>query len=158
MQAEPVAVLVSIRPYYAYKIFRGIKKYELRRRTGPGITPGTLMVVYASGKVRAIIGEFRVGDIIEGRAEDVWRELMRRPGTGVEESAWNYIRGAKKAYAIRVVEPKLYPVQVKLDDIRAILPGWMPPLSYRLLRVGDPFYELIIRPLRKKLGLEEEYV
>ncbi len=154
---ETGVVLVSIKPYYAYKIFRGVKKYELRRRSGASIAPGTLMIVYASGKVRAIIGEFRVGDIIEGSAEEVWRELAKREKTGVGEDAWPYIRGAKKAYAMEVVEPRLYPVQVRLEDIRSIIPGWMPPLSYRVLREGDPLYELVLKPLRKSLGIVDEF-
>ncbi len=154
-QAEPALTeegapiyLISIKPYYAYQIFRGTKKFELRRNAAGRIEEGSVMVVYASGNVRAIVGEFRVGRIIEGRAEEVWREVIKEENSGIRGDAWHYIKGAEKAMALEVVEPKLYPRRVTLEEIRRIIPGWNPPLSYKLLRVGEPVYELIIRRLR----------
>ncbi len=68
---EPI-YLISIRPVYAYQIFRGTKRYELRRGVAGQIPEGAVMVVYASGNVRAIIGEFRVGAVVQGSAEHVF--------------------------------------------------------------------------------------
>ncbi|MET1101921.1 MAG: DNA-binding protein [Pyrodictiaceae archaeon] len=143
--------LISIKPYFAFQIFRGSKKFELRRWAGSSIEEGAIMVVYASGNVRAIIGEFKVGKVIEGRPEEVWRRILSYPESGVDADDWPYIRGAKRAYALEVREPRLYPRRVSLDEIRSILPGWMPPLSYKLLKEGDPVYELIVKPLRRSL-------
>ncbi len=149
---EPL-YLISIRPQFAYQIFRGVKKFELRRWIGVPVEEGSIMIVYASGKVRAIIGEFKVGRIIEGSAEQVWREVMKHPSPGVDHKDWPYIKGASKALALEVKHAVLYPRKVTLDELRMIIPGWMPPLSYKVLREGDPVYELVIKPLRRFAGL-----
>lgn len=143
--------LMSIRPKYSRAIFAGVKKYELRRLTGlPSIPEGSVVVVYTSGNVRSIVGEFRVGRVIQASPERVWAETWR-PGTGIGEDAWNYIKGAKRAMALEVLEPRLYPRPVTLDEVRRIIPGWMPPMSYKRLDEGDPVLELIIKPLRRTI-------
>ena len=142
--------LISIKPHYAYQILRGVKKFELRRNVGVDIPEGSLMIIYASGNVKAIIGEFRVVRVIAGEAEQVWREVMKHPSPGVGTDAWSYIRGAQKALALEVGDPVLYPRRVTLEEVRRVIPGWMPPLSYKLLREGDPLYELVIKPLRRR--------
>jgi len=145
--------LISIRPVYAYQIFRATKRFELRRNVIGRIPEGSVMIVYASGNVRAIIGEFTVGKVIEGTAEQVWRKVLSEKNHGIRGDAWHYIRGAQKAMALEVVNPVLYPRKVTLEEIRRIIPGWNPPLSYKVLREGEPLYELIIRKLRRLAGL-----
>ncbi|MEB3773562.1 MAG: DNA-binding protein [Desulfurococcales archaeon] len=141
--------LMSIKPRYARAIFAGRKRYELRKVSGsPLISEGSIIVVYASGQIKGVIGEFRVGRIIKATPEKVW-EIVSVPGTGIGSDAWAYIRGAKQAIALEVLEPTPYPRPVTLEEIRRIIPGWMPPFSYRVLREGDPFYELIVKRLRK---------
>ncbi len=149
-----IIYLMSIRPQFAFQIFRGVKKFELRRWIGVPIEEGSVIVVYASGRVKAIVGEFRVGRVIEGRAEEVWREVMRHPSPGVDHRDWPYIRGAERALALEVRNPVLYPRKVTLDELRMVIPGWAPPLSYKVLRVGEPVYELVIKPLRRYAGLD----
>ncbi len=150
---EPL-YLISIKPHYAYQIFRGTKKYELRRGVSGQIPEGAVMIVYASGHVRAIIGEFRVGRVIHGNASEVWDHVVRDRSSGIGGDAWRYIRGSSRAMALEVLEPRMYPRRVTLEEIRRIIPGWNPPLSYKLLREGEPLYELIIRKLRKGLDME----
>jgi len=143
--------LMSIRPQYARAIFAGRKKFELRKLAGARVVEeGAVIVVYSSGKVKSIVGEFRAGRIIVGTPERVWASV-RRPGTGIGDDAWPYVRGAKRAMAIEVVDPVLYPSPVALEEIRRLIPGWMPPFSYRRINKGDRIYELVIRRLRASL-------
>ncbi len=143
--------LMSIKPQYAEAIFKKKKKYELRRLSGvPPIVEDSVIIVYSSGKIKKIIGEFRAGEVMVDIPERIW-PLVNRPGTGIGKDAFSYIRGARRAMAIEVREPRLYPRPVSLDEVRRIIPGWMPPYSYRRLEPGDRFYELIIRRLRKTL-------
>ncbi|MEB3851221.1 MAG: DNA-binding protein [Desulfurococcales archaeon] len=143
--AEEPVYLMSLKPRYARLIFAGVKKYELRRLSGvPPVEEGGRIVVYVSGNVQAIVGEFRAGSIIRGAPEYVWARV-RRPGTGIGEDAWQYIRGARRAMAIEVVGPTLYPRPVTLEELRRIIPGWMPPFSYKRLSEGDPLLELVLR-------------
>ncbi len=149
MSEEDVLYLMSIRPKYAYQIFAGRKKFELRRWIGIPIVEGAIIVVYVSGSVKALMGEFRAGRIIMGSPQRVWNEIMRYEKHGIERDAWPYIAGAKKAMAIEVLEPRLYPRPVKLDELRQIFPGFSPPLSFRILRVEEPLYRLLVKPLRE---------
>ncbi len=140
--------LMSIRPQYVRPIFARVKKYELRKISGaPRIEEGDVVIVYASGNLKSIVGEFTAGRVIEDLPEKVWA-LVHRPGTGVSRESWNYIRGARRAMAIEVRDPVPYPRPITLDEVRRIIPGWLPPFSYRELYTGDPFYELILRPVR----------
>ena len=149
MGNEKRMYLMSIRPKYAYKIFAGIKKYELRRWIGIRLDPGSLIVVYASGNVRALIGEFRAGKIVYGSPTKVWNYVRSVPSSGVDMEDRSYIVGSKTALAIEVLSPKLYKHPVKLDELRRIIPGFNPPLSFRELSETEPLYRLIIRKLRR---------
>ena len=144
---EPM-YLMSIKPQYARAIFSGRKKYELRRLKGlPVIEPGSIIIVYVSGRVKSIVGEFRAARVIEGRPEKVW-SVAGKPDAGVGEDAWSYIRGSSRAMAIEVGERAMYARPVTLEEIRRIIPGWNPPFSFRRLEEGDPLLELILRRVR----------
>ncbi len=148
----PRMYLMSIKPKFAYEIFSGSKKYELRRWYGIDIEEGSTVVVYASGRVQAIIGEFRVARVVMGEPRRVWREITREHDAGVDDDDWPYISGSKKAMALRVAEPRLYARPVSLQEMRRIIPGWNPPLSFKELRQGDPTLELVIKMARTWRG------
>ena len=142
---------MSIRPQYSQAIFKGLKKYELRKLSGSKpIIEGSIIIVYSSGKVKKIIGEFRAGRVIIDTPERLW-PIISRPGTGIGRDAYLYIRGARRAMAIEVENPILYQRPVSLEEIRRIIPGWMPPFSYKRIGPGDRLYELIIRRLRDRI-------
>jgi len=143
--------LMSIRPQYARAIFQGRKKFELRKLSGvPPVDEGSVIVVYSTKPEQRIIGEFRAGSVVRGSPERVWA-LVSGPGSGLGRDAYGYIRGGRRAMAIEVLEPRLYPRPVTLEEMRRIIPGWQPPFSYRRLSPGDREYELVIRRLRATL-------
>lgn len=142
--------LMSIRPKFAYQIFAGQKKFELRRCIGVPVEPGATIIVYVSGTVKAIVGEFRVGRVIVGPPKRVWDEIMKYPSPGIDEDDWPYIAGSKKAMALEVVDPHIFSRPIKLEELRNIIPGFMPPLSYRVLYEGEPLSRLLINYLRRK--------
>jgi predicted transcriptional regulator len=146
--------LMSIRPKYAYRIFTGIKKFELRKWFGVKPEEGSIIIVYASGSVRAIIGEFRVGRIIMGKPSYVWDKLSAMESIGVGLEDYQYIRGSKTAMAIEVVDPILYVKPITLEEIRSIIHGFMPPFSFRRLYRDEPLYELIIRKARESTRIK----
>ncbi len=142
--------LMSIRPKFAYQIFAGQKKFELRRWIGVPIESGSTIVVYVSGSVKAIVGEFKVGRVIVGPPRKVWDEVMKYPKPGIDEDDWPYIAGSKKAMAIEVLDPIIFTRPVKLEELRNIIPGFMPPLSYRVLYEGEPLSRMLIEYLRRQ--------
>lgn len=141
--------LISIKPKYAFRIFAGIKKYELRRWFGIKPVPGSLMIVYVSGNVRSLIGEFTVGKIIYGPPNKVWEHIRSLVNTGISPEDKSYIIGNKPAMAIEVLEPRLYKRPVGLEELRCIIPDFNPPMSFRELSPDEPLYRLLIRKLRR---------
>ncbi len=142
--------LFSIRPVYANAILSGVKRFELRRGGGGILEPGGIAVIYASGRIKQIIGEFRIGRIHRGSPHHIWRMVTSRKEYGIGRDAWQYISGSRVAVAIEVLDPRPYRHRIGLNEIRAVLPDWNPPMSYQQLKEGDPLLELIIKPLRRK--------
>ncbi len=138
---------MSIKPKFAYQIFTGKKKFELRRYVGVDIKEGSKIILYVSGNVRAIMGEFTVGRVIKGSALYVWNKALEYGDVGLDEDDWPYIKGSKIALAIEVREPKVYRRSLILSEIRKIIPNFMPPLSYRVLYMNEPLH-MIIEKLR----------
>lgn len=138
---------MSIKPKFAYQIFTGKKRFELRRYIGVDIEEGSKVILYVSGNVRAIMGEFTVGQVIKGSSLYVWNRALKYRDAGLDEDDWPYIRGSKIALAIEVREPKMYRRPISLSEIRKIIPNFMPPLSYRVLHVNEPLH-MVIEKLR----------
>ncbi|AFK50852.1 Helix-turn-helix motif protein [Thermogladius calderae 1633] len=140
--------LISILPLYTHRIFTGKKKIELRRFFGIRPSPGSLFVVYSSGSVRAIVGEFYAGEVFVGSPDEV-AEIALRGETGVSKSDLRYIKGSRTAVGIEIRGARLYRRPVKLEELRTIFPGFQPPLSFRVLREDEPLYVLLIKKLRE---------
>lgn len=146
---EKKIYLASIKPKYVYRIFTGIKKFELRKWIGIKPVEGSDIIVYASGSIKAIVGEFKVGKVYFAHPKDLWNILMtlEKPGVGIED--YQYIKGARYALAIEILNPILYVKPIKLAELQKIIPGFMPPMSIREISKGEPLYELIIRKARE---------
>ena len=141
---------MSIKPRYSRKIFAGLKKYELRRFTGTTIVEGSKIIVYESGHVKAIVGEFTAGKVFEGDYNTLRRMLSKHIGRGIDREDLKYIEGARRAMAIQVLNPTLYNIKVKLNQLRNIIPGFMPPISFRRLYPGEPLVKLLIEKVSRK--------
>ncbi|MHC1600939.1 MAG: DNA-binding protein [Candidatus Nezhaarchaeales archaeon] len=143
-------LLMSIKPKYGYDILRGIKKIELRGFVGD-IAPGDIVVLYLSSPVQAICGEFRVGRVVFG-LEEARRFVDNYGDSGVSDEDWLYVIGKKRPMAIEVLNPIEYPVKVTLSDLRRLIPGFRPPLSYRSVKPWEELYNVITR-IRRLSGL-----
>lgn len=139
--------LISILPLYAHRILTGKKKMELRRYFGLKPGSGSIFVIYASGSTRAIVGEFKAGEVYVGKPEEIARIALSGE-TGVFKSDLKYIRGSKIAIGIEIKEVKVYKRPVKLEELRRIFPGFQPPLSFRRIDENEPLYVLLLERLR----------
>lgn len=141
--------LFSIRPEYAEAIFAKKKKYELRRGRGQGLEIGATAIVYVSGNVKEIRGEFTIGKIIRGSPEKIWKIVRKREENGITPESWKYIAGSRSAIAIQILNPRLYVRPISLREIRYVIPNWAPPLGYAKLEPGDPVFRLFIKNVRE---------
>lgn len=94
------AVLLSIKPEFAEKIFNGTKKYEFRKSIfkRPDIHK---IIVYVSSPVKKIIGEFLVEDILCDTVESIWNKTHQYAGIS-KQYYQTYYKNRDKAYAIKI--------------------------------------------------------
>ena len=123
------AVLLSIKPEFAYKILDGTKKYEFRKQIFKDSSIKKV-IVYSSSPEQKVIGEFTIDDILNDTPSDLW--LQTRDYSGITQAFYEeYFRGRKNAYAIKVASTKLYEQKKDLSDFDIMFP----PQSFAYVEV-----------------------
>ena len=138
--AKNHALLLSIRPSFVEAIFARTKTVELRR-VKPRLQRGDLVVIYASGAIKGIVGAFEVTGVTESTPKNIWRR--HNGGSGLEKKEFDrYFAGADKGYAIQIGEVWKHRIPISLGKLRRRRIGFRPPQGYHywqrddLLRVG----------------------
>ena len=142
-------MLMSIKPKYGLEILRGRKKVELRGFVGE-IASNDVVVLYLSSPIQALGGEFKVGRVVFG-VEEIKRFVESIEDPGVDKEDWSYLVGKRRPMAIEVLGPVEYEVKVTLRALREEVPGFRPPMSYRVLRPSEPLYDVVERIRRTAL-------
>lgn len=120
---ERSAIIISIRPMYAEQIWKGTKKYELRRNVAPMRQTPELFVVYETAPVRLITGFFNCYSYTSANPRTLWTLGINNffdnfsEIYGVSHSEFqNYFAGTEKGHAIEISEfAKIKPLA--LNDI-----------------------------------------
>jgi len=131
-----------IRPEYACGILKGVKKYELRGRR-LGVKEGSIIVVYATSPIKAILGEFTAGKIIKDTPSEVWSKVGK-PEYGVTKESYQYIEKGKYAVAIEVTNPRCYAKPVTLGEIKEISGEKLVLQNPRRVKPGEKLYDIIM--------------
>jgi predicted transcriptional regulator len=121
-------VLLSIKPEYAEKIFKGEKKFEYRRVIfkREGITT---VVVYVTAPVSKIVGEFKINDVLFDDIFSLWQKT--KEFSGISEKLYHcYFENKEKGYAIHVGETEVYETPISLKEEY----GLNPPQSFAYIR------------------------
>ena len=152
------ALLLSIRPRFADMIFAGKKTVELRR-VKPRVKAGDLVVVYASGTTKGMVGAFEVDGITAGAPSSIWRKFNGRSGLTKQEFD-SYFAKASVGYAIRI--GKLWEIYepVPLKTLRKRRTGFRPPQSYHywnldeLLQIGGDDFSTRVKTRNQITGAQ----
>lgn len=108
------AVLLSIKPEFAHKIFEGSKKFEFRKQVFKD-TSVKKVIVYSSSPEQKVIGEFEIETILDGTPNNIW--IQTKLYSGISQEFYDeYFEGRDKAYAIKVASTKMYRKQKTLAD------------------------------------------
>jgi predicted transcriptional regulator len=129
------ALLLSIRPEYAKKIFDGSKTVELRR-VRPRVARGDLVLVYASAPVKAVLGAFEVARVRSGTPTSLWNIVVSKAGV-TRRQFDAYFLGAKTGYAIFLKRKWLLEEPLGLDKLRKRQSNFRPPQSYHYLSASQ---------------------
>lgn len=124
-------LFLSIHPRFAEQIFAGTKKIELRR-VRPRVTPGDLVIVYASGDTKALMGAFQVDGVVAAAPSGLWRRFKQHAGLSKREFD-EYFAGVNTAFGIQVSAARRLTFPLSLDTLRKNQPGFRPPQSYHYL-------------------------
>jgi predicted transcriptional regulator len=125
------AIMISIRPKFAEKIFNGTKCVELRR-IKPNIGEGDIVVVYVTSPIKEVWGTFEVKSVITKPKSQLWEFVQDSAGiTKIEFD--NYFQGLSNGYGIIMKSVSANKNYLSLDDIRKNWEGFTPPQSYRYL-------------------------
>ena len=123
------AVLLSIKPEFAHKIFDGTKKYEFRKQIFKDSSIKKV-IVYSSSPEQKVIGEFKIDTILSDTPSAIW--LQTRDYSGISQAFYDeYFRGRQNAYAIKVASTKLYEQKKNLSDFDIMFP----PQSFAYVEV-----------------------
>lgn len=108
------AVLLSIKPEYAHKIFEGTKKYEFRKNIFKDKSVKRI-IVYSSSPERKVIGEFEIDTILNDSPAALW--ILTKDFSGITQEFYNeYFHGREKAFAIKVSSARKYDQKKNLSD------------------------------------------
>lgn len=130
MHERNKALLVSVRPRFAYSILDGTKTVEIRRQR-PAVRPGSLVIIYATKPVGAIVGTARISGMSHGSPNDMWEQ--HHDTTGITRDEFDaYLSGAETAYILVLHKVQRLEPLLTLEQIRADV-TFQPPQSYRYL-------------------------
>ena len=108
------AVLLSIKPEFAHKIFDGTKKYEFRKQIFKDSSVKKV-IVYSSSPEQKVIGEFKIDTILSDTPSAIW--LQTRDYSGISQAFYDeYFRGRQNAYAIKIASTRIYEQKKDLSD------------------------------------------
>lgn len=122
-------VLLSIKPEFVEKIFKGEKRFEYRKAIFSNKSVKSI-VVYSTMPVGKIVGEFTIEEILSDSPQSIWDATEEF--SGVNRTFYNdYFSGRSNAYAIKISKPKLYkkPIDPKRKNAK-----FVPPQSFCYLQ------------------------
>lgn len=125
-------LLLSIRPEYANKIFDRTKTVELRRVRPRLLNEGDRVVVYVSSPQQAVVGSFKVDNIVEKPVTELWEEVEKLAGIS-HEDFYDYYYGVRLGVGIFLKDIHRFSQPVELHRLRNKLPNLKPPQSFRYL-------------------------
>ena len=108
------AVLLSIKPEFAHRIFEGSKKFEFRKQVFKD-TSVKKVIVYSSSPEQKVIGEFEIEAILSDTPDNIW--IQTKLYSGISQEFYDeYFKGRDNAYAIKVASTKKYRKEKSLAD------------------------------------------
>ncbi|PPF41868.1 hypothetical protein C5B85_18275 [Pseudoclavibacter sp. AY1F1] len=121
---------MSIRPKFAESILNGTKTYELRRRF-PDLERGTVVYLYASSPVKAVLGSFESDEVRYDSVKELWKTLQ--PQLGIETVEYDtYFHNLTHGVAIKTSRVTRFTEPVNLQQLREEV-GIEPSQSFRYL-------------------------
>ncbi|WNV87649.1 hypothetical protein [Umezawaea sp. Da 62-37] len=128
-------VVISLRPRFADAILSGGKTVELRRHR-MAAPLGTLLIIYCSAPVMAVVGTVLLEERDTDTPTALWRRYRDHMGLSRAEFR-EYLSGLAMATALTLRDAQPLKAPLPLRDLRR--DGlFQPPQSFRYLSPADP--------------------
>jgi len=151
---ERTAIVLSILPQHSERIFRGSKKYELRKVLPR--SPFQRVYLYEVG-TGGIAGCFDVAGVVSGPVDKLWAVVGERATP--QERFRAYFAASRVGYAIEISNPVRFDVPLAVQDLRGTVPSFRPPMGFRVVRARDPLFDVLELKRAKELdGLQSRMV
>jgi predicted transcriptional regulator len=126
------AILFSVRPKFAERIFNGTKTVELRR-VRPTVLSGELALVYVTSPTKELQGAFEVSGVLSEAPSTLWKKVSKGAGVTRKEF-FAYFEGKKLAHAIMIRCAWKLSMPIQLSNLQRQKGGFRPPQSFHYIR------------------------
>ncbi|MFZ1988769.1 MAG: helix-turn-helix domain-containing protein [Alphaproteobacteria bacterium] len=121
-------VVLSIRPQYSQKIFCGEKTIELRRRFPISAPPGTVVYIYSTSPVRAMVGSAEIVSVRKLPIAHIWKKYGK--SASITKTEFNsYFSGVREGFALKFANARPFVRELDLSELRQRF-GFEPPQSF----------------------------
>jgi len=131
----PDVVLLSVRSPHVERLLDGSKTIELRRRP-LRLAPGTVVLLYAAGERKALVGSVVACEVDEGTPHALWRRHRLKAGLSYAEFK-TYFAGATVGYALSVQGARALEQPIPLAELRNRWAHFLTPQTHRRIESAE---------------------
>ena len=143
------ALLLSIRPEHAHRIFAGSKRYELRKVLP--VAGFNRVFLYETGGA-GVVGWFDVGEIFRQPIGKLWKTVGNAATSHDRFVA--YFSNAQEGYAIAIRNARRFQHPISANGLNGDRLKLQPPQSFIILERGQPFWTLLESERQRTLRRE----
>lgn len=130
------SILLSIKPFYAKKIFCGEKTIELRKKLPKNLKKGDLVIVYISSPQKSIFGAFIVKRILSLPPDKLWYKVRKKASINKEDFDY-YFGSTDVGYGIEIDKYWNFQNPISFNEIKDHDDNFNAPQNYRYLKDSD---------------------
>lgn len=141
-QRKRIAI-ISIMTYYARQIFDEVKPYEFRKSPIKKELLDKKIYVYSAKEDKAIIGYFKVSDILNGNTDEILRATGYDKRSDGHEIVEYYGKNNQNCFALQLYDVTEFGEYLSLKDMRSISRNADMPQYIKFIYENDPLYDVI---------------
>lgn len=135
--------VISIMTYYARQIFDETKPYEFRKSPLKSELLNKKIYVYSAKEDKAIIGYFKVSDVLKGNTEEILSSTGYDKRSDGYEIVNYYGKNNPNCFALRLYDVTEFEEYLSLHDMRMISKNADMPQYIKYIYENDPLYNVI---------------